>query len=130
MIKRIIDFNKGLLNIEQKENPTNLTYGEASWLLTALNEEITELNDALKSDDVVTQVDSIIDLIYFAIGGLYRIGLNEQQIEGCFKAIHEANMGKVKGKKKGREEFGDTADASKPNDWVAPEERIKCLLNI
>jgi predicted HAD superfamily Cof-like phosphohydrolase len=75
---------------------------------------------------VVKMVDALLDLCYFAIGGLRRMGLTEEQARGCFLAIHNANMTKKKGGQAKRGNFED--DAVKPADFVPPDQAIAHIL--
>jgi predicted HAD superfamily Cof-like phosphohydrolase len=73
-------------------------------------------------------VDALIDLMYFAIGGLVRLGLQPEQMEKCFDVVHSCNMNKTKGRK-AREVTSDL-DAVKSVDWEGPERRINSILEI
>ena len=89
--------------------------------LHCLSEELLELSTAMMQDDVVGAADAIADLIYFAYGLAYQMGLPMDEI---FGAVHEANMAKQKGKtKRGHED-----DAAKPVDWVDPKITITRIL--
>lgn len=127
MIKSIYEFNTQLLGVKTG-NPRLLEKSEMDWLLVALNEEIQELVEADEKRSLVDCVDSVLDLAYFAIGACTRMGLTEDQIEDCFKAIHHANMAKKMGVKNSRPQDGSIADAIKPTDWQSPEKAIKNIL--
>lgn len=124
MISEIYEFNTKLLNVKTG-NPNSLTKAEFDWLLGALFEEIDELREAHDKAQIIDAVDALIDLSYFAIGGLVRMGLTEQQIQECFNTVHQANMAKKQGIKDTRPTDGSIADAIKPADWKAPEEKMK-----
>lgn len=124
MIKSIYEFNTRLLGVKTGQ-PHRLDKSEKDWLLSALNEEITEFESA---ESIVDEIDGLLDLVYFAIGGCVRMGLTEDQIEGCFKAIHNANMGKKMGVKDSRPQDGSIADAVKPIGWQPPEQAIERIV--
>lgn len=128
MIKEICQFNKEVIGIEES-HPHLLSETEKEWLMTALNEEVAEFKEAYDNMSLTDSVDALLDLTYFAIGGLYRQGLSAEKIQACFNIIHNANMSKAKGVKKGREGFDGVGDAVKPEDWQSPEEQIKALLH-
>jgi predicted HAD superfamily Cof-like phosphohydrolase len=69
-----------------------------------------------QAQDFNEQVDAILDLIYFAIGRLYEMGVPEEVAKMYFNNVHKANMKKVRGKTK----RGHDADASKPEGWQPP----------
>jgi predicted HAD superfamily Cof-like phosphohydrolase len=123
--KRIYEFNKEVIGIDRKII-SSLLPDEAQWLVGAWEEEAGEFVDAFNKSDIPGQVDAIIDLMYFAVGGLVRLGLSPEVMEQCFAAVHETNMGKVKGRK--QREVESDLDAVKLEDWEAPEGKIKQVL--
>lgn len=125
--RNIVDFNQRILGIEQR-TPSMLNESEFNISRECLNEEIQEFVDAHISGDFIGCIDAIIDLRYFAVGVLYKLGLTIDQIERMDQAVHDANMQKKLGKKAGRGD-GVAADAIKPTDWVSPEERIASILD-
>lgn len=124
-VQDVIEFNRDLLGIEQR-TPAMMSVEEHTHLTMALQEELKEFNDAVVEGNVVGAVDALIDLMYFAIGGLWKLGLSHEQMVHCMKAVHAANMLKRKGKVAKR--YTGAADAVKPENWVAPEELIRKIL--
>lgn len=124
--KLVDTFNKQVIGIDRPEIKA-LELKEQSWLVNVLNEERDELEAAFIREDIVAQVDAINDLIYFAIGGLTRLGITPEQQELCFGAVHAANMAKMKGRK-GERAVSHDLDAVKPEGWNPPEETIKLVL--
>lgn len=120
---KIQHFNRNVLKIEprplglQADHEITLSHHQ-------LCEEADEYNEALT---VVDAVDALIDSLYYTYGILYKLGLTEDQVDQCVDAVHSCNMQKVLGKVAKRD-YGDNADAVKPEDWVAPEEKIKAIL--
>lgn len=129
MIKEVFDFNQRALGVNPKEIP-HLEEKHAAFCAKAIREEAQELEDETGTPDhelkVVGQVDALIDAAYFAIGGLARAGLTEDQAMSCFLAVHQANMTKKLGATH-RGEMG-VPDAAKPADWVGPEAKIRYIL--
>jgi predicted HAD superfamily Cof-like phosphohydrolase len=125
MFRLVEEFNKEIVGIDRTE-VQSLSPVEFKWLLCTFKEEIKELTDAT---DIVGQVDAIIDLIYFAAGGLTRMGISCAQAQSIFQAVHNCNMQKARGKKEGRAVEFDL-DASKPIGWVPPEAQIKSILGL
>lgn len=125
LFKRVFLFNEVVVKIAPRPLKP-LKPDEKDWLVMALREEATELAD---STNLVDQVDALIDSIIFATGGLYRLGLTEEQALQCFHAVMDANFEKKAGQKPTRV-VGDVADAVKPAGWVGPEERIGGILNV
>jgi predicted HAD superfamily Cof-like phosphohydrolase len=117
-------FNKFVVQAKLPDYPGPLDDQSKIWLSKALREEVQELQDAVTTAD---EVDALVDLVIFALGGLYRMGLSPDQARECFTAVMEANFEKKAGVKPGREVSG-VADAVKPDGWVPPEERIEQIL--
>lgn len=124
-VRDVIEFNRDLLGIAQRQVQL-LTTEEHTHLNMALQEELKEFNDAVMQGQIVESVDALIDLMYFAVGGLWKHGLTHEQIVKSMRAVHEANMQKRKGKVAKR--HTGAADAVKPENWVAPEELIRKIL--
>jgi predicted HAD superfamily Cof-like phosphohydrolase len=100
-------------------SPRALTGESKSQRIIWMNEELNEL---LRADEIVEQVDALVDTIYFAIGALVEMGVRPG---GMFEIVHEANMRKV-GK---RSDFSRTPNkATKPLGWVGPEQELKRLI--
>lgn len=124
-VRDVIEFNRDLLGIAQRQVQL-LTTEEHTHLNMALQEELKEFNDAVMQGQIVESVDALIDLMYFAVGGLWKHGLTHAQIVKSMQAVHAANMQKRKGKIAKR--YTGAADAVKPENWVSPEVRIADIL--
>lgn len=85
--------------------------------MKGLDEELTELRTAVEGNDVAEQVDALIDIIYFALGGLFQMGA---PVHACWNAVHTKNMAKVPGITK----RGTDNDATKPEGWEPPNHDV------
>lgn len=124
---QVVDFNVKVLKINQRSKDL-LNSAELDISEKCLKEELNEFIEAHKSGDFIGCVDAMIDLMYFANGVLYKMGLTPEEITKCKTAVHEANMEKKLGVNARRGD-GSAADAVKPQDWVSPEERIIDILD-
>jgi predicted HAD superfamily Cof-like phosphohydrolase len=124
-IESVIDFNQRVLGIEQREIGP-LEQGEHEATVKAFHEEINEYVAAHNQFDLVGQVDAVVDLIYFAVGSLYKKGLSANQIGSILEVVHNSNMTKKLGvvEKRGN----PLGDAVKPEGWVGPEEAIAAVM--
>jgi len=113
MIKDVFDFNREVLKIPPKPCPRILVDDEHEFMEIALDEERYEFADAKTLND---QADALLDTIYFALGGLYKMGLKEADVAFLWNGVHKANMQKKLGKT-GRNKI----DAVKPEGWQAPQ---------
>lgn len=125
MINDVYYFNGTVLGIAPKV-VGRLPLAERTWLQAALLEEVAEFKASTSLEE---DVDAIIDLIYFAIGGLYRLGLTEQQAMMAFMAVHDVNCQKKLGVKPTRPNDGSVADAIKPDDLPDPLVKIREILS-
>lgn len=76
-----------------------------------------ELDEFVKSNTIYDQADSIIDLIYYAIGTLVEMGVEPDEL---FNLIHSNNM-----KKLSSPIFDTNGRVLKPKGWQHPDEEIK-----
>lgn len=132
MAQLVAEFNAQVLRLPPKweDNEPVTGLSDANFILSAkqLREEISEFEYADEQDDLPGQVDAMLDLVYFALGVLYKMGLSPLEINTLFEAVHNANMTKAIGKKKGREVEGAT-DAIKPVDFKDPKNIIEGVIN-
>jgi len=126
-VDQVVEFNQSVLKIEQRAVDM-LKQNEFEISMKCLQEEVDEFEEAFKSGDLIGCIDAIIDLKYFAVGVMYKMGLTPDAMKKCMSAVHEANMEKKLGVVAKRETAG-AADAVKPAGWVSPEERIINILD-
>ncbi len=82
-----------------------------------LQEELSELQEAIDNDDAEEVVDALIDLSVFAIGTLDLFGIDSDK---AWASVYNANMTKEVGVKEGRPNPFGLPDLIKPKGWVAP----------
>ena len=121
-------FNKSVVGVPDRKPGSIEDAEEVGFLVGSLQEEIEEFTEAL-GQDFIGEIDALLDLIYFACGGLCRMGIPSDVSEKMFAAVHDANMMKAKGRKESREHGTCDLDAVKPEDWVSPEARIMTILS-
>jgi predicted HAD superfamily Cof-like phosphohydrolase len=130
----VSEFQQKILGVDQAQVLSPLSQANKDHLYNCLIEEAIEMVDShvipgTKSAQIVDAVDALMDSIYFAIGGLHKIGLSPHQMHECFAAVHLANMTKKKGIIERRGD-GSAPDAVKPEGWKSPEERIAEILGV
>ena len=86
-----------------------------------------EINEFLLSDSITEDIDSMIDLIYFAAGTICELGITGEQASYIFDLVQRANMGKIW--KDGKAHYNEQGKVIKPEGWVAPDEKIKEYIN-
>jgi len=113
----VVQFNKEIIGTERRGYIGCLSDERLDFAVKVLTEEIDEFIQAHGSKDQVAAIDAMIDLIYYALGRLYELGLSAENFAHVWTNVHEANMKKKKGDK-GR---GTNQDAIKPEGWTEPK---------
>ena len=129
IVEKVIEFHQTILGTPQATSIAELNNANFELLVRQLDEELLELQAGWEDTNIVNQVDALVDLIYFALGGLYKKGLSAKQIEHVFGLVHDTNMTKGVGKVAKRHVEG-AVDAVKPVDFRGPELAIKEYLNV
>ena len=124
----VIEFQEKILGIPKPEKGLEKP-AQVTWLMNALREEIDEYDDAVADEDYIGAVDALIDLLYFAIGGLHRMGLSADDMAICGQIVHRANLRKKKGIVEKRGD-GTVADAVKTEVFVSPEDLMRHYLGV
>ena len=93
-----------------------LTKDKLEFRMDLLEEEFEETMDAFDQGNPEEWVDGHIDIIVIALGNLHLAGID---IGKAWREVYFANMSKVKGVKKGREQSGGF-DVLKPEGWKPP----------
>ena len=107
-------FNEEVCGLELPGSPQMIDTERLVWFNRAVREELGEL---IEASTVEGQADAIVDLIYFAAGRLYEMGVDGGL---AFDLVHEANMRKHRGQLAKRP--GSRGhDAIKPIGWQKPD---------
>ena len=84
---------------------------------TLINEEVTELKEAVNNNDQVETLDALIDILVVTIGAIHSLGADA---EGAWKEVMSTNFAKIdseSGKVRKRED----GKVLKPLGWKGPE---------
>jgi len=118
IIQRVIEWNAARYEQEYDDILTN----------SLLESEILELDQADRDGacgNIVDQVDALGDIIYVAIGAMWKLGLDEAQIYSCIAAICTANETKEIVKT----ESHIKANINKGTGFISPEAAIERIIN-
>ena len=87
--------------------------------LNLIDEEHTELKEAIQANDQVEQLDALIDILVVTIGAIHSAGFDG---EGAWKEVMRTNFAKIDPTtgKVGKREDGKVL---KPEGWTAPDLR-------
>jgi predicted HAD superfamily Cof-like phosphohydrolase len=123
MVSQVANFQREILGNKSPQHPQLADPVDQVFILKCLDEEVCELAQAFEANDLVGAADALADLVYFAIGAGYRMGLPTELI---FSMVHKANMTKQRGVTK----RGHAVDATKPDTWVDPKTAIAQLFGV
>lgn len=70
-----------------KEDPKLVNYR-----LSLINEEVSELKDAIKTSDFIETIDALADILYVTYGAFTAFGIDADK---AFRLVHESNMSKL-----------------------------------
>lgn len=78
---------------EQPVNETPVWPDQDTRLLRfkLIDEELTELSDAMLNEDIVEVADALTDLLYVIYGAGHAYGID---LDRCFAEVHRSNMSK------------------------------------
>jgi len=97
--------------------------------LEFLKEEMTELREALFTGDRIGAFDALLDLAYVTYGTALYLGISPEKWNAGMAAVQGANMSKVRVQRAEESKRGSTFDVRKPEGWVAPEGKLKLVLD-
>ena len=117
MLKDVYKFNKEIIGTQQPDKPQVLNRERLLFALTAMYEELHEFTVANNNNNIGEALDAMIDLIYFALGRVYELGISAELFDKCWNIVQEKNMAK----KRGTKNRGTDQDAMKPEGWQAAD---------
>lgn len=124
LIEDVYEFNEKIIGTKQPSIPTTLSRERLLFALTAMYEELHEFTLANNQNDIAESLDAMIDLIYFALGRCFEMGITIEQFEKCWHIVQQKNMAK----KRGVKNRGTEQDACKPEGWTSPD--LNEVLNV
>jgi len=84
-----------------------------------LREELDEFSDGYFDGDHAKMADSLVDLVYVALGTAHMLGYPWQEI---WNEVQRANMAKVRAQPDGSDSLrGSSLDVVKPEGWQPPD---------
>ena len=112
--EKIVEFHKafGLIHNDRHEQSTLDDDSLVNLRLGLIEEEFSELKDAIKEKDFTEVRDAIADLLYVVYGTASSFGINA---DNDFDVIHKSNMTKLC---KNEKEAKDTVEWYKKNNVV------------
>jgi predicted HAD superfamily Cof-like phosphohydrolase len=80
-----------------------------------IDEELTELHEAMVNEDIIEIADALTDLLYVVYGAGHAYGID---LDRCFAEVHRSNMSKFVDGKRIKDENGKVM---KPASYSPPD---------
>ena len=93
-----------------------------------LREELQEINDAAKADDLTGYLDGLIDLVYVAYGTAILTGVSPELWQRLWDQVQTANLCKRRAASADESKRGHSFDVVKPKGWVSPEPTMRMII--
>ena len=81
-----------------------------------IKEELNELEQAIKTKNLIEIADALTDILYVTYGAGYAYGIN---LDKCFKEVQRANMSKLG--KDGKPIYNEKGKVMKGSNYSAPD---------
>ena len=91
-------------------------FSQYAMYLKLIDEEVSELQQAVKANDDVEQLDALIDILVVTIGAIHSAGWDA---EGAWKEVMRSNFAKID-KKTGKVVKREDGKVLKPDGWTPP----------
>ena len=88
-----------------------------------IEEELNELKEAIKNNDIVEVADALTDILYVTYGAGHSFGVNLDQ---CFDEVQRSNMSKLG--EDGNPIYNDSGKVMKGPNYFAPN--LKKIVNL
>jgi predicted HAD superfamily Cof-like phosphohydrolase len=88
-----------------------------------IEEELNELKEAVKNNDIVEVADALTDILYVTYGAGHSFGVN---LDECFDEVQRSNMSKLG--EDGKPIYNDSGKVMKGPNYFAPN--LKKIVNL
>jgi predicted HAD superfamily Cof-like phosphohydrolase len=88
-----------------------------------IEEELNELKEAIKNNDIVEVADALTDILYVTYGAGHSFGVN---LDECFDEVQRSNMSKLG--EDGKPIYNDSGKVMKGPNYFAPN--LKKIVNL
>ena len=84
--------------------------------LDLINEELSELTEAMKNKDLLEVADALTDILYVTYGAGHSFGIN---LDKCFEEVQNSNMSKLG--KDGKPIYNESGKVMKGPNYFRPD---------
>ena len=101
---------------EVKDKPAFSTDKINKLRIDLIKEELEELTDAVKKNDLLEVADALTDILYVTYGAGHAFGID---LDKCFEEVQNSNMSKLD--KNGRPIYNDAGKVMKGPNYFKPD---------
>ena len=109
-----------VFGVSKRDTPTTaLPWGERILRDTLMAEEVKELAEAVRDEDLVEIADALADIVYIACGTAHAYGID---LDDVFEEVHRSNMTKLHTDARGQKRVvkRDDGKVLKPDTFEEP----------
>jgi predicted HAD superfamily Cof-like phosphohydrolase len=108
--------------VPMPDRPAFLNAEAFAYRYKFLREELGEFVEAHAKRDMETAFDSLLDLVYVALGTALMMGFTPERWQAGWDEVQRANMAKERARRDGgNSKRGTRLDVVKPAGWLAPD---------
>ena len=101
---------------EVKDNPSFSTEKINKLRIDLIKEELDELTEAMKNNDLLEVADALTDILYVTYGAGHAFGIN---LDKCFEEVQNSNMSKLD--ENGKPIYNDAGKVMKGPKYFKPD---------
>ena len=109
------DQEKFMRACEQTVDEENIS--QYAMYLKLIDEEVSELHQAVVDNDTVEQLDALVDILVVTIGAIHSAGFDG---EGAWREVMSTNFAKID-RQLGKVRRREDGKILKPNGWTPPQ---------
>ena len=101
---------------EVKDKPSFSTDKINKLRIDLIKEELEELTEAMKNEDLLEVADALTDILYVTYGAGHAFGIN---LDKCFEEVQNSNMSKLD--QNGKPIYNDSGKVMKGPNYFKPD---------
>ena len=101
---------------EVKDKPAFSTYKINKLRIDLIKEELEELTEAMKNNDLLEVADALTDILYVTYGAGHAFGID---LDKCFEEVQNSNMSKLD--ENGKPIYNDSGKVMKGPNYFKPD---------
>ena len=115
-LQQMVDQFNSVFMVGRARRATTGTVAEQALVISVIEEELNELDDALRNGDVVEALDAFVDIIYATAQQARKLGM---PLEEALAEVHRSNLSKLD--ENGEPIFRNDGKVLKGPNYEAPD---------